>query len=112
MYIFYIIGKPDNPRNIRVTCEGTRATVQWISSFNVGDRQTFNVFALNGHQGGNRSIQIPDMGENKTHRAYVQNLQPSTTYVFYVSAQNSHGFSISDIISCITSKGKCLIKLN
>uniref|UniRef100_A0A8W8NKS0 Uncharacterized protein n=1 Tax=Magallana gigas TaxID=29159 RepID=A0A8W8NKS0_MAGGI len=96
--------KPDNPRNIRVTCEGTRATVQWISSFNGGDRQTFNVFALNGHQGGNRSIQIPDMGENKTHRAYVQNLQPSMTYVFYVSAQNNHGFSISDIISCITSK--------
>lgn len=66
MYIFYIIGKPDNPRNIRVTCEGTRATVQWISSFNGGDRQTFNVFALNDHQGGNQSIQIPDMGENKT----------------------------------------------
>lgn len=82
MYIFYIIGKPDNPRNKRVTCEGTRATVQWISSFNGGDRQTFNVFALNGHQGGNRSIQIPDMGENKTHRASVQNLQPSMTYVF------------------------------
>lgn len=110
MYIFYIIGKPDNPRNIRVTCEGTRATVQWISSFNGGDRQTFiNVFALNDHQGGNQSIQIPDMGENKTHRAYVQNLQPSMTYVFYVSAQNNHGFSISDIISCISSKGNCLI---
>lgn len=75
----------------------------------MGDRQTFNVFALNDHQGGNQSIQIPDMGENKTHRAYVQNLQPSMTYVFYVSAQNNHGFSISDIISCISSKGKCLI---
>lgn len=95
---------PDNPRNIGVKCEGTRAIVQWISSFNGGDHQTFDVFALNGQQRGNQSIRIPDMGENKLHKAYVQNLQPSITYVFYVSAQNNYGFSISDIISCMTSK--------
>lgn len=96
--------KPDNPRNIGVKCAGTRATVQWISSFNGGDHQTFIIFALNSQQGGNRSTRFPDIGENKIHRAYVQNLQPSMTYVFYVSAQNNHGFSISDIISCMTSK--------
>uniref|UniRef100_A0A8W8NFL9 Hemicentin-1 n=1 Tax=Magallana gigas TaxID=29159 RepID=A0A8W8NFL9_MAGGI len=100
----FIQRKPDNPRNIGVTCEATRATVQWISSFNGGDHQTFDVFALNGQQGGNQSIQIPDMGENKIHKAYVQNLQPSMAYVFYVSAQNNYGFSISNIISCMTSK--------
>lgn len=105
--IFVIFkGKPDNPRNIGVTCEATRATVQWISSFNGGDHQTFDVFALNGQQGGNQSIKIPDMGENKIHKAYVQNLQPSMAYVFYVSAQNNYGFSISNIISCMTSKGQ------
>uniref|UniRef100_K1QLL3 Uncharacterized protein n=1 Tax=Magallana gigas TaxID=29159 RepID=K1QLL3_MAGGI len=53
--------KPDNPRNIGVKCEGTRAIVQWISSFNGGDHQTFDVFALNGQQRGNQSIRIPDM---------------------------------------------------
>lgn len=84
---------------------GTHAAVQWNSSFNGGDNQTFIVFALNGQQGCNQSIRIPDMGENRIHRTYVQNLQPFMTYVLYVSAQNSHGFSISDIISCITSKG-------
>lgn len=105
--IFVIFkGKPDNPRNIGVTCEATRATVQWISSFNGGDHQTFDVFALNGQQGGNQSIKIPDMGENEIHKAYVQNLQPSMAYLFYVLAQNNYGFSISNIISCMTSKGQ------
>lgn len=50
---FIFIGKADNPRKIGVTCEGTSATVQWTSSFNGGDRQTFIIFVFSGQQGGN-----------------------------------------------------------
>lgn len=96
------IGKPNMPGDIKIVCEETRARVQWKSSFNGGDPQLFTVFSSNGQQ----SEHIPDRGENRIHITYIQNLQPSTAYVFYVSAQNSHGFSSSERISCTTSEGK------
>lgn len=95
-------GKPTMPENIEINCEVTRAKVQWTSSFNGGDPQTFTVFAVNGQQ----SNTISDKGENEIHATYVQNLQSSTTYVFYVSARNSRGFSLSNNISCTTLAGK------
>lgn len=95
-------GKPNMPVNIEIVCEKTRAKVQWESSFNGGDPQVFTIFASNGQH----SQHIPDRGENEIHLAFIQNLQPSTTYVFYVSAQNSHGFISSERISCTTLEGK------
>lgn len=93
------------PENIEIRCDETRARVQWTSSFNGGDTQTFTVFALNGQQ----SNTIPDQGENEIHAAYVKNLQTSTTYVFYVSARNTRGFSLSNNISCTTLPGKIFL---
>lgn len=93
------------PENIEINCEVTRARVQWTSSFNGGDPQSFTVIALNGQQSEN----ISDKGENKIHETYVQNLQSSTTYVFYVSARNRHGYSLSNNISCTTLSGKIFI---
>lgn len=95
-------GKPSMPVNIEIVCEETHAKVQWTSSFNGGDRQVFTIFASNGQH----SVHIPDKGENVIHLAIIENLQPSTTYVFYVSAQNSHGFISSERISCTTLEGK------
>lgn len=94
-------GKPNMPDNIKIVCEETRANVQWKSSFNGGDPQLFTVFASSGQQSNN----ISDRGENVIHSTYVQHLQPSTMYVFYVSAQNSHGLILSEKISCTTLAG-------
>lgn len=92
-------------------CEVTRAKIQWTSSFNGGDIQFFTVIALNSQQQQSKSDNISDKGENEVHSTYVQNLQPSTTYVFYVSAQNRHGLSSSEHISCTTKEGKHSISI-
>lgn len=94
-------GKPNMPDNIEIVCEETRAKVQWKSSFNGGDPQLFTVISSSGQHSNN----ISDKGENVIHSTLVQHLQPSTMYVFYVSAQNSHGFISSEKISCTTSAG-------
>lgn len=90
--------KPFLPENIEINCEVTRARVQWTSSFDGGDPQSFTVIAVNGPQ----SDKISDKGESKIHETFVQSLQSSTTYVFYVSARNRHGYSLSKNISCTT----------
>lgn len=90
------------PYNIEVVCEATRAKVQWKSSFDGGDPQVFSVFASNGQQ----SDKVPDRGENTIHSTFVQQLQPYTMYMFFVSAQNGHGFVSSENISCTTLAGK------
>ena len=88
LLIFLFIGKPDSPKSIEVTCDVKRARVKWKSSFNGGDPQMFTAFAINGQQ-GTHSQTLPDRGENEIHETFVENLQPSLTYVFYVSARNS-----------------------
>lgn len=96
--------KPTMPIIEKSYCEVTRAKIQWTSSFNGGDIQFFTVIALNSQQQQSKSDNISDKGENEVHSTYVQNLQPSTTYVFYVSAQNRHGLSSSEHISCTTKE--------
>lgn len=98
-------GKPDIPRNIKVTCKVTGTVVQWISSFNGGDTQNFTVITLSGQDGTSLYYGLNDEGENEIHVTYVSNLQPSVTYWFSVSAKNSHGSSSSKAISCTTVKG-------
>ena len=98
------IGKPDSPKSIEVICDVKRARVKWKSSFNGGDPQTFTAFAMNG-QHETHSQPLPDKGQNQIHQTFLENLQPSLTYVFYVSARNSHGNSSSDIKSCAMLKG-------
>lgn len=94
--------KPVMPERVEIVCEVTRARVQWRSPFNGGDAQSFTVIALNGQQRESQSDDISDKGENVIHSIFVQNLQPSTTYVFYVTAQNSRGLSSSEKVSCTT----------
>lgn len=94
------------PERVEIVCEVTRARVQWRSPFNGGDAQSFTVIALNGQQRESQSDDISDKGENVIHSIFVQNLQPSTTYVFYVTAQNSRGLSSSEKVSCTTLEGK------
>lgn len=93
------------PERVEIFCEVTRARVQWRSSFNGGDAQSFTVIALNGQQRESRSDNISDKGENVIQSTFVQNLQPSTAYVIYVTAQNSRGFSSSENVSCTTLEG-------
>lgn len=94
------------PERVEIVCEVTHARVQWISSFNGGAPQLFTVIALNGQQRESWSKNISDKGENVIHSTFVQNLQPSTTYVIYVTAQNSYGFSSSEKVSCRTLESK------
>lgn len=94
--------KPDRPRIVEVTCEQTRTKVQWISSFNGGDRQNFTVIAFSGQYGISFTNTTSDQGENIVHMKYVENLHSSTVYVFYVSAENKHGIRSSENITCKT----------
>lgn len=96
------IGKPDKPRNIEANCEETAARVQWISSFDGGDTQTFIIFAIQDLHEARYSNILTDKGEDKIHSNYIQDLQPSALYVIYVSAQNRHGESSSENITCRT----------
>lgn len=105
--LFYFLlnsGRPNSPKSVEVTCEVTHAILQWKSSFNGGDRQSFVVVSLNGQDGSSYSITTPDKGENLLHISYIKNLQSSTKYAFYVFAQNIHGNSSSENITCMTSK--------
>lgn len=97
----FITVRPDIPRNLTVNCDQTGARIQWISGFNGGDAQTFKVFILNGKD-KTSSDRIFDNGENLVHSNYIQNLQPSVTYAFYVSAFNQRGYSSSDNLTCTT----------
>lgn len=87
-------------------CEIKTARIQWESSFNGGDPQSFTVVSLHGNQIENKTDTISDQGTNTIHTAFVQNLQSSTTYVLAVAAHNKHGFSLSKNISCTTLEGK------
>lgn len=98
--------KPSKPRNAKIVCETTGAKIQWISSFNGGDVQSFTVTGMNGQYKESESYTLADKGQNKIHSTYIQNLQPQTIYMFYVSARNRHGFSSSENISCTTLTGK------
>lgn len=89
-----------------VVCEVTHAIVKWKSTFNGGDVQLFTAIALNGFYKESYTDPIADKGENEIHSATVQNLKPSTIYLFYVSANNSHGESSSKNFSCMTAEGK------
>lgn len=99
--------KPDNPKSIKVTCDVTSASMQWEASFNGGDQQSFIILAFNGQHGTTISEKINETGKN-VYIHGVQNLQPSTLYEFYVSAQNRHGNSSSEKISCTTLEGNLL----
>lgn len=99
-------GKPNTPIIFEIVCEVTSAEVQWKSSFNGGDTQTFTVTAMYGQYKKIESNIIYDKGENKIHSAYIQNLQPSTRYLLYVSARNRHGSISSENITCTTLTGK------
>lgn len=113
--LFLHIESPESARNMTIQCEETSAKVQWISSFDGGDKQMFTVSVLSGMDQIIISNDIPDKGENTVHDIYVQNLQPSSKYTFYVSAQNRRGNSSTENITCITlNKGivNCFIILN
>lgn len=99
-------GKPSMPNITEIVCEVKSAKVQWISSFNGGDNQSFTVTAMYGQNKESNSSTISDKGENRIHSVYVQNLQPATTYIFYVSALNRYGLSFSENMKCTTLEGK------
>lgn len=101
---WFFKGRPDIPRSVTLTCEVTSARLQWLSSFDGGDRQTFTVVAFNVQYGTWYSERIPDKGENTVHSYFIDNLQPSTLYLFYVSAENRHGNSSSENKLCTTRK--------
>ena len=103
-------GKPHQPRESNVKCTTRTADVKWTSSFDGGDSQTFTVFALVGQQEVSKSELIQDEGEGKTHSTTIVNLQPSTEYMFYVSAENQHGNTSSEFHHCKTLPDGRMVK--
>ena len=101
----FLQGEPSSPRIWKASCKGKSAKIEWISSFNGGVSQTFFALGLIAQQEVTRSEAIKDRGENKIHNTELLNLQPSTTYVFYVVAKNKLGNSSSDQIKCTTLEG-------
>lgn len=99
------LAKPYSPGEIRVTCDISSALVRWKSSFNGGDPQSFTVTSFNSQQGTRYADRLLDRGEDKIHELCITNLLSSMSYMFYVTAQNSHGHSSSEIVSCTTLKG-------
>ncbi|XP_062589465.1 uncharacterized protein LOC134251120, partial [Saccostrea cucullata] len=90
-------GKPDPPDVFSVICYAESAEVAWKSSFNGGDVQNFTAIAFkDGQYQTSRSSSITDKGENKEHVISINGLQPSVTYIFKVSAMNSHGETLSN----------------
>lgn len=65
----------------------------------------FTVHAFLAQQEASRSEPIHDEGENKLHNTQIQNIQPSTEYMFYVIAINKHGNSSSEKMKCNTVEG-------
>ena len=76
-----------------------------MSSFNGGNSQMFTVHTFLAQQEASRSEPIHDEGENKLHNTQIQNIQPSTEYMFYVVAKNTHGNSSSEKMKCKTVEG-------
>ena len=101
----YFSGKPDRPRDVETICNIKSAKIQWMSSFNGGDSQTFTVYAILARQEASRSEPVHDKGENKLHNTQLFNLQPSTKYAFHVVAQNKHGNISSEKRECKTLEG-------
>nr|XP_022287372.1 nephrin-like isoform X2 [Crassostrea virginica] len=94
--------KPDSPRDVETICNVKSAKMQWLSSFNGGDYQSFAVYAFLARQEASRSEHVHDKGENILHSAQLYNLQPTTRYAFYVVAHNKHGNTSSEKTECIT----------
>ena len=106
MFSVNFSGKPDRPRDVETICNVKSAKIQWISSFNGGDPQIFTVHAFLEQQETSRSKLVHDGGENTLHNTQIQNLLPSTAYIFYVVAKNKHGNSSSEVNICKTLEGK------
>nr|XP_022289615.1 B-cell receptor CD22-like isoform X2 [Crassostrea virginica] len=97
--------KPYSPRNVGIICRERSATIQWTSSFNGGDPQMFKAMAFLAQKVVSYSESVPDSGQDIVHRTQLQNLEPSTTYAFYIVAKNNHGNSSSEKRDCKTSEG-------
>nr|XP_022289451.1 hemicentin-1-like isoform X3 [Crassostrea virginica] len=96
--------KPYSPRNVGIICRERSATIQWTSSFNGGDPQMFKAMAFLAQKVVSYSESVPDSGQDIVHRTQLQNLEPSTTYAFYIVAKNKHGNSSSEKRDCKTSQ--------
>lgn len=103
--VLCFLGKPHSPLNVGIICRERSATIQWTSSFNGGDPQMFKAMAFLAQKVVSYSEGVPDSGQDIVHRTQLQNLEPSTTYAFYIVAKNKHGNSSSEKIDCETLEG-------
>ena len=103
--VLCFLGKPHSPLNVGIICRERSATIHWTSSFNGGDPQIFQAMAILAQKVVSYSESVPDSGQDIVHRTQLQNLEPSTTYAFYIVAKNKHGNSSSEKRDCKTSEG-------
>lgn len=110
-HVFNVVSEtvPDIPYNVTVVCEDSpsSAVIRWRSEFNGGQDQTFNIWFRVYSKGAHTYEKYPgtilDPGTGDFESLTLINLLPATPYVFYVSASNINGYSLSKQVYCNTT---------
>ncbi|ESP03649.1 hypothetical protein LOTGIDRAFT_237566 [Lottia gigantea] len=88
-------GSPSTPQDLRVSeIKALSILLQWTSTFNGGEKQTFSVWYK--HLYGNWTFYnqtYHDPGEGSTVKAEIKGLRDLTAYMFQVRAKNKYGMS-------------------
>ena len=104
-FVSVVIGTPDPPTNVSVSCDIISMTISWRSEFNGGDLQTFSV--LWWKESENETPYADLVLDPGLHR-YTDTTIPvtaDTRYIITVQANNAHGSVTSgEHVSCRTSK--------
>jgi hypothetical protein len=104
-FVSVVIGTPDPPTNVSVSCDVISMTVSWRSEFNGGDLQTFSVLWQKEFENETAySSLVLDPGLHKYTDATIP-VTAYTRYIITVQATNTHGSVTSgEHVSCRTSK--------
>ena len=108
-FVSVVIGTPDPPTNVSVSCDIVSMTVSWRSEFNGGDLQTFNVLWWKEfeNQTAYSDLVVLDPGLDKYTDSTIP-VTAETRYIITVQATNTHGSVTSgEHVSCRTSKFVC-----
>ena len=103
-----VIGTPDPPTNVSVSCDTLSMSVSWRSEFNGGDLQKFSILWWKELEIETAySDLILDPGLHEYTDATIP-VTADTRYSIIVQATNTHGSVTSgEHVSCRTSKFVC-----
>ncbi|XP_052103096.1 uncharacterized protein LOC127736563 [Mytilus californianus] len=71
----------------------TTVTLAWTSGYNGGNQQTFIILYWEINSEGRRSKNVTELSEKNDYEEIIQDLLPSTTYMFVINSKNVEGIS-------------------